>query len=198
MDCVFHPKKQNIPFSYFLTQELFTLYALLVTLPKILLFTFFVPKLMYQNLLLVAVATSLMFLRFGGGAAQTEPTAPVLTAPAESLYEKLEGTVENKLVAPLRKKDNRKAMRFSRCPSGYDAEFNNLDFAGDEVKITPAEDGWYYGEVEYYNACDGHKICEFRVDAAAVQVEARNGLGDEFVSARTWLHKHEENSKPSL
>lgn len=152
---------------------------------------------MYQNLLLVVVAASLVFLRVGGANVVEQP-APVLTAPTESLYEKLEGTVENKLLAPLRKKDNRKAMRFSRCPSGYDAQFDNIEYAGDEVKVTPAEDGWYYGQVEYYNACDGHKICEFRVDAAAVQVEARNGLGDEFVSARSWLHKYEESSKPSL
>lgn len=113
------------------------------------------------------------------------PVVAIMAGP--ELSEKLEGAVENRLLSPLRKKDHIRQRMFSRCPSGYDMQFNETDYANGAMDIKPAVDGLYYGKIVYYKACDGEDICEYRVNGETFAVEARNKVSEEFVPARQWL-----------
>lgn len=115
------------------------------------------------------------------------------------LTERVEAAVETRLVAPLRKKDNgRESRMFSRCPSGYDKHFNRTDYVSGKQQILPEEDGYFYGEVEYYSGCDGEKTCEFRVDGESLSVEARYDLSDEFMPAKQWLAAHDSEKGDNM
>lgn len=115
------------------------------------------------------------------------------------LTERVEAAVETRLVAPLRKKDNgRESRMFSRCPSGYDKHFNKTDYVSGKQQLLPEEDGYFYGEVEYYAGCDGEKTCEFRVDGESLAVEARYDLSEEFIPAKQWLAQHDSEKEDNM
>ncbi len=122
-----------------------------------------------------------------------------LEVAGPDLTERVESAVEARLVAPLRKKDNgRESRMFSRCPSGYDKHFTHADYVSGKHQILPEEDGYFYGEVEYYAGCDGEKTCEFRVDGESLAVEARYDLGQEFVPAKQWLAQHDSEKGDAM
>lgn len=127
---------------------------------------------------------------------QKDKPITVFNINGQELAEKLQGAVENRLLSPLRKKDHRSQRMFSRCPSGYDMQFAQVNYTNGTMDIRPGEDGLYYGQIDYYHACDGDKVCEFRVNSTTLSVEARLGLNDEFVPAKQWLSMF-ENEKGS-
>jgi hypothetical protein len=130
---------------------------------------------------------------------QLKTPAPVSTQVAgPELVEKLEKNVETKLLSYLRKKDHKKAHFFSRCPSGYEMEFQSVDYTEEGRTIQPAEDGLYYGEIGYYNACDRNKVCEYRINEVTLEVEARYGQTEEFLPAKQWLSTHHVEKGESL
>lgn len=119
------------------------------------------------------------------------PTVHAVSSP--DLVEKLNGAVKNRLIRPLQAKSGQKDARvFSRCPSGYMADFDNVDYNQDGMSITAAEDGLYYGKVAYYSGCDGNTICEYRVDGITLQVEARSNKEEDFIPAQLWVKAHDK------
>lgn len=105
----------------------------------------------------------------------------------QDLSEKLQGAVQNRLLSPLRKKDHHTQRMFSRCPTGYDMQFANVNYANGKEEIQAAKDGLYYGQIDYYSSCDGNKVCDFRVNSETLTVEARFGLKDDYIPAKQWL-----------
>ncbi|MBX7240209.1 MAG: hypothetical protein K1X92_00575 [Bacteroidia bacterium] len=125
--------------------------------------------------------------------------APVVANMEDpGLADKLESAVENRLLAPLRKKDHNRPRMFSRCPSGYDMNFAETDYTDGQLEIKPSQDGLYYGKILYYNSCDGNEICEYRVNGETLVVEARHSLADEFIPARQWLETYNNDKGGAL
>lgn len=154
-----------------------------------------------MNHSIFAIALSICFCLTSLNKATNTPTqkdkpVTVYNINGQELAEKLQGAVENRLLSPLRKKDHRSQRMFSRCPSGYDMQFAQVNYTNGNMDIHPSEDGLYYGQIDYYQACDGDKVCEFRINGTTLSVEARIGLSDEFVPAKQWLSMF-ENEKGS-